>query len=122
MLHGKRHLQFTSTLKEVGKLNENSVSRLKSAQRGRVKLRRPPWMRRAAQHRLRTAGLGRAGRRRCMHVDDVSCAEDRAKVLPGRGESQVEAYDVHIRPGLVTMKVNSERLNSVVFKRSRQET
>ena len=57
-----------------------------------------------------------------MHVDDVSCAEDRAKVLPGRGESQVEAYDVHIRPGLVTMKVNSERLNSVVFKRSRQET
>ena len=50
-----------------------------------------------------------------MHVDDVSCAEDRAKVLPGRGESQVEAYDVHIRPGLVTMKVNSERLNSVGF-------
>ena len=56
-----------------------------------------------------------------MHVDDVSRAEDRAKVLPGRRESQVEAYDVHIRPGLVAMEVNSERLNSMVLKRSRQE-
>ena len=27
-----------------------------------------------------------------------------------------------IRPGLVTMKVNSERLNSIVFERGRQET
>ena len=56
-----------------------------------------------------------------MHVDDVSRAEDRAKVLPGRRESQVEAYDVHIRPGFVTVEVNSKGPNSMVFKRSRQE-
>ena len=57
-----------------------------------------------------------------MHTDDVSCAEDRAKVIPGRRESQVQAHDVYMWPGLVPMKVSRERVNSVVLKRSRQET
>ena len=57
-----------------------------------------------------------------MHTDDVSCAEDRAKVIPGRRERQVEAHDEHIWPGLVPIKVSRERVNSVVLKRSRQET
>ena len=121
MLHGEGPpLQFTTTLKEVSKLDENSVGGLKSAQRGCIKLRRPPpdgceELRNTGCARL---GLAVPGQRRYMHMDDVSHAEDRAKVLPGCWDSQVEARDVHIRSGLATMKVDSERLNTVVFQRS----
>ena len=76
---------------------------------------------------LRNAGCARLGF--VVPVGGEACTrttclvrEDRAKVIPGRRERQVEAHDEHIWPGLVPIKVSRERVNSVVLKRSRQET